>query len=127
MRNKAAAVHFWKTCSVQKIQQAYFAKSDFELLCILSFGVYVVMHLSFPHISPQFPSHPLAVYNVSGEFAMMWHGAQAGAFDLRAAVMEAMTAFRRAGERGGRGGRRGLMLRSPEQRPWPQLNFVPLV
>lgn len=46
----------------------------------------------------QFPSHPLAVYNVSGEFAMMWHGAQAGAFDLRAAVMEAMTAFRRAGE-----------------------------
>lgn len=31
---------------------------------------------------------------------MMWHGAQAGAFDLRAAVMEAMTAFRRAGERG---------------------------
>lgn len=58
---------------------------------------------------------------------MMWHGAQAGAFDLRAAVMEAMTAFRRAGERGGRGGRRGLMLRSPEQRPWPQLNFVPLV
>lgn len=39
------------------------------------------------------------MYNVSGEFAMMWHGAQAGAFDLRAAVMEAMTAFRRAGER----------------------------
>lgn len=35
---------------------------------------------------------------MSGEFAMMWHGAQAGAFDLRAAVMEAMTAFRRAGE-----------------------------
>lgn len=34
---------------------------------------------------------------------MMWHGAQAGAFDLKAAVMEAMTAFRRAGEekRGG--------------------------
>ena len=49
----------------------------------------------FPH---QFPTHPLAVYNVSGEFAMIWHGAKAGAFDLRAAVMEAMTAFRRAGE-----------------------------
>ncbi|XP_008422915.1 delta-aminolevulinic acid dehydratase [Poecilia reticulata] len=45
----------------------------------------------------QFPSHPLAVYNVSGEYAMLWHGAKAGAFDLRAAVMEAMTAFRRAG------------------------------
>uniref|UniRef100_A0A671SWC2 Delta-aminolevulinic acid dehydratase n=1 Tax=Sinocyclocheilus anshuiensis TaxID=1608454 RepID=A0A671SWC2_9TELE len=43
------------------------------------------------------PTHPLAVYNVSGEFAMLWHGAEAGAFDLRTAVMEAMTAFRRAG------------------------------
>uniref|UniRef100_A0A8C9ELK5 Delta-aminolevulinic acid dehydratase n=1 Tax=Pavo cristatus TaxID=9049 RepID=A0A8C9ELK5_PAVCR len=42
-------------------------------------------------------THPLAVYHVSGEFAMLWHGAQAGAFSLRAAVMEAMAAFRRAG------------------------------
>ena len=49
-------------------------------------------------MSPQHPNHPLAVYNVSGEFAMLWHGAQAGAFDLKAAVMESMTAFRRAGE-----------------------------
>lgn len=59
--------------------------------------------LPFFRFPPQFPNHPLAVYNVSGEFAMMWHGAQAGAFDLKAAVMEAMTAFRRAGEekRGG--------------------------
>lgn len=45
----------------------------------------------------QHPTHPLAVYNVSGEFAMLWHGAQAGAFDLRTAVLESMTAFRRAG------------------------------
>ncbi|XP_064165318.1 delta-aminolevulinic acid dehydratase isoform X3 [Anguilla rostrata] len=43
------------------------------------------------------PNHPLAVYNVSGEFAMLWHGAQAGAFVLRTAVLESMTAFRRAG------------------------------
>lgn len=28
---------------------------------------------------------------------MLWHGAQAGAFDLKAAVLEVMTAFRRAG------------------------------
>lgn len=48
-------------------------------------------------VKDKFPNHPLAVYNVSGEFAMIWHGAQAGAFDLRAAVMEAMTGFRRAG------------------------------
>ncbi|XP_074067228.1 delta-aminolevulinic acid dehydratase [Macrotis lagotis] len=40
---------------------------------------------------------PLAVYHVSGEFAMLWHGAQAGAFDLKTAVLEAVTAFRRAG------------------------------
>lgn len=58
---------------------------------------YIAKRFNIYHVSLQFPSHPLAVYNVSGEFAMMWHGAQAGAFDLRAAVMEAMTAFRRAG------------------------------
>lgn len=29
---------------------------------------------------------------------MLWHGAQAGAFSLQAAVQEAITAFRRAGE-----------------------------
>ncbi|XP_067868913.1 delta-aminolevulinic acid dehydratase [Heterodontus francisci] len=43
------------------------------------------------------PSHLLAIYHVSGEFAMLWHGAQAGAFDLKTAVMEALTSFRRAG------------------------------
>ena len=51
-----------------------------------------------PTASPQHPELPLAVYHVSGEFAMLWHGAQAGAFDLKAAVLEVMTAFRRAGE-----------------------------
>lgn len=35
---------------------------------------------------------------------MLWHGAQAGAFDLKAAVLEVMTAFRRAGEQAGVGG-----------------------
>lgn len=29
---------------------------------------------------------------------MLWHGAKAGAFDLKAAVMEVMRGFRRAGE-----------------------------
>ncbi|CDQ92211.1 unnamed protein product [Oncorhynchus mykiss] len=48
-------------------------------------------------VKDKHPTHPLAVYNVSGEFAMLWHGAQAGAFDLRTAVLESMTAFRRAG------------------------------
>lgn len=34
---------------------------------------------------------------------MLWHGARAGAFDLKAAVLEAMTAFRRAGKQAGPG------------------------
>lgn len=34
---------------------------------------------------------------------MLWHGAQAGAFDLKAAVLEVMTAFRRAGKLAGAG------------------------
>lgn len=42
---------------------------------------------------------PVAVYQVSGEYAMLWHAAQAGALDLRAAVMESCTAFTRAGAR----------------------------
>uniref|UniRef100_A0A8C2TXD6 Delta-aminolevulinic acid dehydratase n=1 Tax=Coturnix japonica TaxID=93934 RepID=A0A8C2TXD6_COTJA len=56
-------------------------------------------------VKERHPTHPVAVYHVSGEFAMLWHGAQAGAFSLRAAVMEAMAAFRRAGEKGTERGR----------------------
>ncbi|KAM7144075.1 delta-aminolevulinic acid dehydratase isoform 2-T5 [Macrochelys suwanniensis] len=48
-------------------------------------------------VKAKHPTHPLAVYHVSGEFAMLWHGAQAGAFNLKTAVMEVMTGFRRAG------------------------------
>ncbi|XP_029469243.1 delta-aminolevulinic acid dehydratase isoform X1 [Rhinatrema bivittatum] len=48
-------------------------------------------------VKDKHPNHPLAVYHVSGEYAMLWHGAQAGAFNLKVAVMEAMTSFRRAG------------------------------
>eukprot|EP00461_Guttulinopsis_vulgaris_P003353 UN03354 len=40
---------------------------------------------------------PTAVYHVSGEYAMLYHGAAAGAFGLTEAVMESMLAFRRAG------------------------------
>ncbi|XP_044296021.1 delta-aminolevulinic acid dehydratase isoform X1 [Varanus komodoensis] len=48
-------------------------------------------------VKSKHPNHPLAVYHVSGEFAMLWHGAQAGAFDLKPAVLEAMAGFKRAG------------------------------
>jgi porphobilinogen synthase len=40
---------------------------------------------------------PLAAYCVSGEYAMLHAGAAAGAFDERAAVIESLTAIRRAG------------------------------
>lgn len=48
-------------------------------------------------VKDKHPDLPLAVYHVSGEYAMLWHGAKAGAFDLKVAVLEAMTGFRRAG------------------------------
>jgi porphobilinogen synthase len=40
---------------------------------------------------------PIAVYQVSGEYAMLYNAATAGAFDLRRAVEESLVAFRRAG------------------------------
>jgi porphobilinogen synthase len=40
---------------------------------------------------------PVAAYSVSGEYAMLHAAAAAGAFEERAAVLEALTAIRRAG------------------------------
>jgi len=40
---------------------------------------------------------PIACYHVSGEYAMLWHAAAAGAFDLKTAVFETLRGFRRAG------------------------------
>ncbi|MCP8898432.1 porphobilinogen synthase [Gilvimarinus xylanilyticus] len=42
-------------------------------------------------------SLPLAVYHVSGEYAMIKAAAQAGVIDEKAIVLETMTAFKRAG------------------------------
>lgn len=42
-------------------------------------------------------SVPIAVYQVSGEYAMLKLAAQAGAIDERSCVLESMLAFRRAG------------------------------
>ncbi|CAD5118922.1 DgyrCDS7597 [Dimorphilus gyrociliatus] len=41
--------------------------------------------------------YPLAIYQVSGEYAMMWHGAKGGAFDLKSIVFETLMSMRRAG------------------------------
>lgn len=45
----------------------------------------------------QYPEYPLAIYQVSGEYAMIWHGAKAGAFDLNSILLETLTSMRRAG------------------------------
>jgi porphobilinogen synthase len=48
-------------------------------------------------ISTEFPRLPVSVYHVSGEYAMLCHGATAGAFELKAALLEVITSFKRAG------------------------------
>lgn len=53
---------------------------------------------------------------------MLWHGAQAGAFSLKAAVMEAMAAFRRAGEKR-EGAGPGCL--EPPPRPLPPIRSPP--
>lgn len=44
-----------------------------------------------------FPNLPLAIYQVSGEYAMLYHGSQAGAFELKDSVLETLQCMRRAG------------------------------
>lgn len=45
----------------------------------------------------QFPHIPLFIYQVSGEYAMLYHGAKSGAIDLDAVLWETLTSMRRAG------------------------------
>jgi hypothetical protein len=40
---------------------------------------------------------PIAIYHVSGEYAMLWHAAAAGAFGLAEAVNESLMGAKRAG------------------------------
>ncbi|XP_046986788.1 delta-aminolevulinic acid dehydratase [Schistocerca americana] len=43
------------------------------------------------------PEYPLFVFQVSGEYAMLYHAAKAGALDLKQALEEVLLAMRRAG------------------------------
>ncbi|MDR2764187.1 MAG: porphobilinogen synthase [Tannerella sp.] len=45
----------------------------------------------------RFPDHPLVAYQVSGEYAMLKHGAKAGFFDEQRIFFESLTAIKRAG------------------------------
>ncbi|OTF83407.1 delta-aminolevulinic acid dehydratase-like protein [Euroglyphus maynei] len=48
-------------------------------------------------IADHYPNYPIAVYQVSGEYSMLKHGAQIGLFDLKQVVMETIIGFKRAG------------------------------
>jgi len=48
-------------------------------------------------IKSQHPEYPLAVYQVSGEYAMIYHASKQGVLDLERGLMEVLTSFRRAG------------------------------
>eukprot|EP01113_Clastostelium_recurvatum_P009282 TRINITY_DN14456_c0_g1_i2.p2 TRINITY_DN14456_c0_g1~~TRINITY_DN14456_c0_g1_i2.p2 ORF type:complete len:135 (-),score=5.46 TRINITY_DN14456_c0_g1_i2:17-421(-) len=44
-----------------------------------------------------FVNLPVVAYQVSGEYAMIWHAAKAGAVDLDAAIRESLQSIQRAG------------------------------
>jgi porphobilinogen synthase len=44
-----------------------------------------------------FPDIPIAIYQVSGEYSMLWHAAQNGVVDLQQGVLESLESGLRAG------------------------------
>eukprot|EP00794_Sanderia_malayensis_P016070 gene16070-17693_t len=48
-------------------------------------------------IKQEFPEYPVAVYQVSGEYAMLYHSSTAGIIELEKALQETITCMRRAG------------------------------
>ncbi|KAF5279532.1 hypothetical protein FQR65_LT03354 [Abscondita terminalis] len=48
-------------------------------------------------IKESHPEYPLFVYQVSGEYSMIFYAAQKGVFDLKAAIFETLISMRRAG------------------------------
>ena len=48
-------------------------------------------------IKDRHPHHPMFVYQVSGEYAMLIHGSDKGAFNKKSIILEVMASFRRAG------------------------------
>lgn len=48
-------------------------------------------------VKDKYPNHPMFIYQVSGEYAMLYHGDKAGAFNLDTMLMEILCCMRRAG------------------------------
>eukprot|EP00669_Euglena_mutabilis_P004699 TRINITY_DN16047_c0_g1_i1.p3 TRINITY_DN16047_c0_g1~~TRINITY_DN16047_c0_g1_i1.p3 ORF type:complete len:160 (-),score=70.57 TRINITY_DN16047_c0_g1_i1:128-607(-) len=56
-----------------------------------------IAYLDIVRMAREISPTPVAVYQVSGEYVMLHAAAAAGAFEERAAVLEVLTGFRRAG------------------------------
>ncbi|XP_050301475.1 delta-aminolevulinic acid dehydratase [Anthonomus grandis grandis] len=48
-------------------------------------------------VKDKYPEYPMFVYQVSGEYSMIYGAAQKGVFDLKTALMEILGSYRRAG------------------------------
>ena len=72
------------------------------LLCCVSTNIQCMLTYmdAFTHLLIVYTQkfHVRIRVQVSGEYAMLWHGSVAGAFDLKTIVMESVTSMRRAGE-----------------------------
>lgn len=49
-------------------------------------------------VKDKYPEYPVFVYQVSGEYSMIWWAAQNGVYNLKDGLMEILSSFRRAGE-----------------------------
>lgn len=49
-------------------------------------------------IKDKYPEYPMFVYQVSGEYAMIYNGAKSGAYELKPVLMEILGSLRRAGK-----------------------------
>lgn len=48
-------------------------------------------------IKKAYPNHPMFIYQVSGEYAMIHSAASNGSLDMKLTLMEILTSMRRAG------------------------------
>lgn len=72
-------------------------EARFSFALVVSSCIYASIYSVFI-LNLQLPNHPLAVYHVSGEYAMLKAGANAGCINLKSAALEILISFRRAGE-----------------------------
>lgn len=103
---RESAVHSTLTQGDKKTYQMDYANSDEamrEIALDIEEGADIIMikpgmlYLDIVYRSKTEFGMPLAVYNVSGEYAMIKSAAQLGRIDEKAIMMEVLTGFKRAG------------------------------